>query len=301
MRNLLIISLLIIVLTGCKKNDEDNYPPIIVLKNTTGFTLNESTVPVGGQLQFGITATTGSAPLTNVRITRIADGQRIKEDDRGIFIKEGGLDYVVTYNKSSAEVEVWEFFVMNANRDSALTYRTVYLGEGSAYGAIYHYPSVKIGMQENLDYPSLLDVNNGLVYDENSVAGHEADIEILGFVYETSGIISPTLCCPGYTGTTSPNTFYPYVASWSVKNSILYDYNSSDNDLVSLDDFNQAQNDSLIVNSYKPASVSGLCKYCYTGKIIPFKTHESKYGLIHVKHSDTLKNGYMELEIKIQQ
>ncbi|MGE0077293.1 MAG: hypothetical protein AB7S48_05460 [Bacteroidales bacterium] len=297
----IVFVLSIFIFLGCKKDESQDISPIIALKNGDGYTLNNAKIPIGGQLQFGIAATTGSAPLTNVRITRIADGQRIKEDDTGIFIKEGGLDYVVTYNKSSAEVEVWEFFVMNANRDSALTYRTVYLGEGSAYGAIYHYPSVKIGMQENLDYPSLLDVNNGLVYDENTVAGHEADIEILGFVYETSGVMSPTLCCPGYTGTTSPNTFYPYVASWSVKNSILYDYNSSDNDLVSLDDFNQSQNDSLIVNSYKPASVSGLCKYCYTGKIIPFKTHNSKYGLIHVKHSDTSENGYMELEIKIQQ
>jgi hypothetical protein len=47
--------------------------------------------------------------------------------------------------------------------------------------------------------------------------------------------------------------------------------------------------------------VSGNCKYCYTGKIIPFKTQEGKYGLIKVLHADEVSTGYMELEIKVQE
>lgn len=300
-RNALLLVLFFLAFTQCKKDEEKDFSPIIVLKNGSDYTANDAAVPIGGKLVFGITATTGSAPLTYLRVTRIADGVRNCEIDRGIYITEGGLDLDISQTKLSAQVEVWEFFVMNANRDSAKVTRTINLGSGSAYGPIYHYASLKIGMQKNTNFPYLLDPYNGLTYDGSSVAGHEADIYLLGFVYQTSGVMSPTLCCPGYTGTTSPNSFYPFISNWSVKNNIYYDYYSSDNDLVKLEDFNNAQNDSLIVNSFNPGNISGLCKYCYTGKIIPFKTGNDKYGLIYVIHSDTVDDGYMELEIKIQQ
>jgi hypothetical protein len=71
--------------------------------------------------------------------------------------------------------------------------------------------------------------------------------------------------------------------------------------MVSLDDFNAAKNDSLLVNSYGPQNVSGLCKYCYTGKIVPFKTASGKYGLIHVVRADEVDTGSIEIEVKIQE
>jgi hypothetical protein len=91
------------------------------------------------------------------------------------------------------------------------------------------------------------------------------------------------------------------VGSWSTRNSTLYDYNAVDNDLVSLDDFNAATNDSLLVAAFKPQSTSGNCKFCFPGKIVPFKTQNGKYGLIRVIHADQVAEGYMELEIKIQE
>ncbi|BDX36835.1 hypothetical protein CYCD_01900 [Tenuifilaceae bacterium CYCD] len=301
MRILLIISLLIIVLTGCKKNDEDNYSPIIVLKNTANYTLNEAEIPVGGKLRFGITATTGSAPLTNLRITRIVNGQRIREIDTGFFIEGVGMDTSYGFVKSLAETELWEFFVMNANRDSAITTRTILLGDGSAYGAINHYESLKIGMQSNTVYPHFVDLDNGSLYSTSNVFGHEGEIDLVGFVYLTSGVMSPTLCCPAYTGSSSVTTHYPEILDWTVRNAISYDYYSSDNDLVDPENFDNAQNDSLLVASFLPGNVSGLCKYCYTSRIIPFKTVNGKYGLVRVKYADTAQDGYMELEIKIQQ
>jgi hypothetical protein len=81
----------------------------------------------------------------------------------------------------------------------------------------------------------------------------------------------------------------------------LYDYNASDNNLVDPLQFEIAQNDSLLVASYDPQSVSGLCKYIYSDRIVPFKTTDGKYGLIRVVHSDTETTGYMELDIKIQE
>jgi len=96
-------------------------------------------------------------------------------------------------------------------------------------------------------------------------------------------------------------TWYPVFADWSVKNSTNYDYKTSDNDLISVEQFDAAENDSLLVSGYLPQNVSGLCKYCYTGKVIPFKTSGGKYGMVKVIRADEQEGGSMEIAVKIQQ
>lgn len=283
----------------CKKDEETSVKPIIVLKNGD-YTVSEQLVPVGGKLKFGITSTDGGAILTNLKIQRIADGKVITELDKGLYIPEGGLDFEYTSVKSSANQEIWRFFVMNSNRDSAYTTLTVNLGAGSAYGEINHYPSVIIGMQSNTSLPNYFDLHTGGLFTKSNITSHEGDIDLVGFVYITSGIISPTLCCPGYTGSSSVTGHYPEILSWAKRNLTVYDYYTSDNNLISTQKFDNATNDSLLVISFKPQSVSGLCKYSNAGKVIPFKTEDGKYGLVKVLHADLTETGYMELDIKIQ-
>ncbi|MGD9977873.1 MAG: hypothetical protein AB7S54_08055 [Bacteroidales bacterium] len=301
MRYFFIIPVILLLFTRCSNDEKNDYPPIVLLKNSETYTVNGADIPVGGKLFFGITATTGSAPLTNLRVTRIINGQRTREVDCGFYIKAGGLDTSFYFAKSSAAEELWEFFVMNANRDSASTTRRILLGEGSAYGPINHYASLKIGMQNSSQYPNYVDLHTGALFSKTDVAGHEDQIDLVGFVYLTSGVMSPTLCCPAYTGSSSVTTHYPEILAWTVRNATSYDYYSSDYNLVHPDDFDSAQNDSLLVASYKPEKTSGLCKYCYTNRIIPFKTANGKYGLVKVIHADTVPDGYMDIEIKVQQ
>ncbi len=293
---------LLFLIIGCKKEDEATNKPKIILKNGSDYSINEQLVPVGGKLKFGITASDGGAIITNLRIQRIADGKLLTELDKGLYIKDGGLDFEYSANKSSANQEVWQFFVMNSNRDSAMTTITINLGEGSAYGEIYHYPSIKIGMQSNNEYPNYLDLHTGSLFTKTNITGHEAEVDLVGFVYTTSGVLSPTLCCPGYTGSSSVtgSDRYPEIEAWSIKRLTQYDYFSSDNNLVNTYKFELAKNDSLLVESYKPGNVSGLCKYCNTGKVIPFRTEDGKYGLARIIHADLAIDGFMELEVKIQ-
>lgn len=187
---------------------------------------------------------------------------------------------------------------MNANRDSAVLTLTVNLGEGTAYGPIKHFESIKIGMHDNTEFPHFLNVTEGVTYTSQTVTGNEAGVDVLAFVYYTGGKWSPTLNCPQYTTTPS---YYPVVSNWPTRNSTVYDYNATDNDLVQLDEFLAASNDSLLVSSFKPGTSSGNCKFCYTGKLVPFKTQQGKYGIIRVKHADITTDGYMELEIKVQE
>ncbi|PKP37549.1 MAG: hypothetical protein CVT98_05955 [Bacteroidetes bacterium HGW-Bacteroidetes-15] len=293
--SLFIISL--VLLSSCEKEQQEINPPVILFKSGE-YTANGEYVPIGGKLTFGIVASTGSAPLTNLRVQRVVNGVSITEIDKGMFVTGEGLEQTINAVKSGAEEEIWRFMVMNANRDSAVITRTVLLGEGSAYGPIKHFETVRIGMQDNQDYPHFLNLSNGDTYTETTVVGYESVVDLIGFVYYTGGKMSPTLSCPGYATAAG---YYPAIGSWVGPKSTLYDYQAVDDDLVDHEEFTSAINDSLLVNSYNPQSVSGNCKYCYTGKIIPFKTQEGKYGLIRVLYADEVSNGYMDLEIKVQE
>lgn len=300
MPRFLILVLLLFFAAGCSKTSETTVKPLLVLKTGT-FTINGSEVPVGGKLSFGITATGGSAPLTNLIIRRQLQDDTITELDKGFYIKEGGLDIIFNAVKSAREREVWSFTVMNANRDTVSRTLEVLLGEGSAYGEILHFPEINLGMQHHQQLPQYLDLHTGTSYTAAEVAGHEAEIDLVAFVYYTSGVMSPTLCCPAYSGSSSVTGHYPAIGDWTVRNATTFDYYTSDNQLISPETFEAAINDSLLVNTYKPGNVSGLCKFAYSGRVVPFRTEDGKYGLINIKHADEVSDGTISLQIKIQQ
>ena len=289
--------LLAALIAGCTEEEMTDSYPFIIFKQGNEFITDGDSVPVGAPMRFGISAVGGGATITNLRVKRMMENDTVTELDKGLYRAEGGLDTTLSYVKGDAAVETWNFFIQNSNRDTASVFLTVFKGSGSAYGPINHYPSIFLSYNENQDYPHYLDLHSGLAYEQNDVAGHEQDIDLAAFWYITSGNSSPTLTCPGYP---SAQTYYPAFETWPVKNSTTYDYKTSDNNLVSIAQFDAAQNDSLLVNGYLPQNVSGLCKYCYTGKVIPFKTTDGKYGMVKVIRADEQANGTIEIEVKIQ-
>ena len=188
--------------------------------------------------------------------------------------------------------------VMNADRDTAVKILTFFKGSGTAYGPIHSFGNIKLSFQNSILYGHFLDVSTGTVYDENTVTAHESEIDLLAYYYVTSGLSSPTLICPGYVSVVG---YYPLIAGWPVKNNTLYDYHTSDNNLITPGEFDTAENDSLLVTAYKPDKVSGNCKYGYTGKVIPFKTQSGKYGMIKVIHADEMAEGVLEIAVKVQE
>ena len=292
-----IISIFLCFTFSCTEDELSETNPFVILKPGAEYTKDGASIPVGGQIKFGISAVGDGAAITNLTVQRITDEEVITELDRGMYIKTGGLDTTVTFVKGPAELETWRFIIMNGHRDTASVSAVINLGEGSAYGEINYFPSITIGFQNNTELPYYIDLHTGNTYNNTTVEGHEPSIDLARYYYLSSGKSSPTLSCPGYE---TARYYHPEMSSWAVQNSTLYDYETTDYDLIAIEEFDAAQNDSLLVNGYIPGSVSGTCKYCYTDKIIPFKTSDGKYGLIKVLHADEFDTGYMEIAVKIQ-
>ena len=286
----------LLVLAGCTP-EEPETTPLVLLKGGGTYTADGSAVAPGGTLRFGLSVSGGGGAITNLVVRRISDGVAVTEADRGMYISYGGLDTTLTYTRGYGQAEKWVFSVMNSHRDTASASLTVLRGAGSAWGEINYHPSIRIGLQENSSLPHFVDLHSGTAWDAAGVAGHEAEVDMAAFWYLTSGTSSPTLTCPAYS---SALTYYPLFGSWSVKNQTMYDYYTSDNDLVTPAQFELAANDSLLVNAFRPGSVSGQSKFAYTGKVVPFRTADGKYGLLRVIRADETPSGEMEIAVKIQ-
>jgi hypothetical protein len=290
------LTLISIAFYSCKK-DEHTANASLILKTGTAYTQNGAYISVGAPIKIGVLASGAGVPLTYIRIDKITGHDTLTQVDRGIYIGSEGLDADFSFSKDTSSIEYWRVMVMNADRDTAVQEMTFYKGFGTAYGPINYFEDIKLSFQGNHSNGHFLDVHTGNVFDEKTVTGHESEVDILAYYYITSGLSSPTFTCPGYTAAVA---YYPQVNIWPVKNATLYDYRSSDNNLVTVIQFDAAQNDSLLVTAYKPDKVSGNCKFGYSGKVVPFKTQEGKYGLIKVIHADEKEDGVIEIAVKIQ-
>jgi|WetSurMetagenome_2_1015567.scaffolds.fasta_scaffold05443_3 hypothetical protein len=287
------LACLVLLFWGCESEDTETHP-FIIMKTGTGLIIDGAYVSPGGSMKFGISATGGGGAITDLVVTRISDGVPLTELDRGMFIRTGGLDTTLTFIRGYGTNEMWKFFIMNSARDTASVSINVYKGSGSAYGEINFYPSITLGYQGNAVYSQFLDIHTGVAYSSAAVAGNESMIDLV-MLWHVNGY--PTLSCPGYNAT---QQYYPLLASWSVRNITTYDYYTSDNNLITMAQFDAAENDSLLTTGYRPALVSGFSKYAYTGKVVPFKTADGKYGLIKVIEAGENNDGTAEIAIKIQ-
>jgi hypothetical protein len=292
-----LLFILTLCITSCKQDEEINRASVI-LKTGTAYTSPGEVVSPGGKINIGVLASGAGTALTYLRIERIVGQDTSVQLDRGIYAGTEGYDEDFSFPKGSAESEIWRVLVMNADRDTATASLRVIKGEGVNYGPIYHYGPLEVGMQNSVSTASYLDLTNGVIYDAVSVSGNEASIDLVPYFYITSGLPSPTLTCPGYTSAVG---YYPVFNNWTVKNTTLFDYYTSDNSLVSPAQFDASLNDSLLVTAYNPSKVSGNCKYAYADRVIPFKTWQGKYGMIKILQADESEEGSVIMEIKIQQ
>ncbi|MHC1774742.1 MAG: hypothetical protein AB9834_04940 [Lentimicrobium sp.] len=283
--------------TSCQQEEEINRASLI-LKTGVNYTSSGEIVSPGGKISIGVLASGAGTALTYLRIERIIGTDTSVQLDRGIYAGSEGYDEDFSFPKGNAESEIWRVLVMNADRDTAAASLLVRKGEGVDYGPIHHYGPLSVAMQNNASTASYLDLANGVIYDALTISGNEAAIDLVPYFYITSGLPSPSLTCPGYTSTVG---YYPIINNWTVKNTTLFDYYTSDNMLISPAQYDAAMNDSLLVTAYNPAKVSGNCKYAYAGRVIPFKTQTGKYGMIKVISADEDEEGSILLEIKIQQ
>lgn len=306
MKQIIGFLLILLSIASCKKDDKPKFPPSITLKSGVPYTPDGAVVEVGKSLLFGIHAEGTDEYITNFTIKKVLNnGAVIPVMDTAMYSKSIDIEKLLYQNVE--DTVLWLFSVMDKNRLVAQASLRVYKDPNSQFGGIYHYPSIKLGYQSNSTFGHFLNAVTGTVYSLDSANANPQDIDVIIYHYvDGDGVTSPAFSSPGEMDNASiyPQTFYPNITNWSVRNYTKWDISidNGNNAPLTAADFNNAQNDSLLITSYHDIWGKKKFKYVTAGKIIPFITHSGKIGLIKVIHADNSDaTGMIEFEMKIQQ
>ncbi len=296
---LIIILFSLIVMVSCNK-DEEQSPPTINFKMGSKYTFDGEVVMVGSPLVFGVQATAKDANITNFTIKKILpDGSTAVVMDTALNAPGLDVDKVV-YQSIEQQVN-WVFTVMDKNRLSSSISLTVYKDPNSEFGDIYYYPSITMGYQYNTGYGHFLNPFTGKVYFEDSATILQDEMHFLVYYIIDQDLPSPVFSSPGEMDNFSEEAllFYPYINDWQTRKFTHWDI-SVDDVPISVEAFDQAENDSLLIVSYQEVWGKKKFKWATNGRVIPFKTANGKFGMVKVINAELSESGKIEFAIKIQ-
>ncbi len=285
----LFFGVLAIILSGCKKEDENSIPTLTI-KTSTGYTCDGSFLN-NHKAKLGIVADGGGENITNLVIKITKNGNTTTLIDEGH--NDATLDITKELQLSQGDSLYWNITVMNKDRQSASV--SFFTRDTTlSYGEIWSYAGIRMGMQSST-IGSYFDPFTGTVYNATEATANQGNVHILTYYYLSSGIPSFTFASAG---DSDAPTYLPAMTNWSLKNYTDWDYVT----VVSTSTFDACTNDSLLVAAFHSGAGISSRKYKWAdaGKVIPFKTTNNKTGLIKVNAISGAESGYIDFDIKIQ-
>jgi hypothetical protein len=278
--------------TACNK-DNDNASPEILLITDSSFVFQDSMLQINQKVKIGIEAH-GGATLTYLGVKLEADGHTYFLLDSGMHCPSFRYERIIS--KGAANIEKWIFTVMDENRNTSTQMLVFSRDPSSAFGNIVHHPSLILGAQDNMLYSHCLSLPSGYIFTNDSATAHQEWVDIM-FYYNPGGGVPPYECTFSSPGENDAPAFYPFISSWTVHNSTYYNPATP----VTQELFNGCANDSLLLASYDESNGKRKFKNTAIRNIIPFKTQQGKKGLILVKGLNSGPEGWVEIEVKVQE
>jgi hypothetical protein len=285
--NIVLIAFLLFTIS-CKK-DPSTVGPKLSFVNAPGYVSSDTTLQLGAQINVMLSAEMGSSKLTYLRVT-LNNGTTIQTAlDTGFNINT--LQCLKKIIKTTAENEVWTFLVMDRNRNESSITLNIKKKPTVSWGDITIYNSVILGAQGSALYGSFLSLSDGKIYFQDSAYIMRNNVDMIYYY----GIYNSTLSSPGETQAPNYFTVVPPIGQWVPKNVTMYDTTA-----LTVTDFDNSNNDSLILNTYNDLISKKKAKYLASGSIYAFKTQSGKMGLVKVNNVDAGATGHVNLSIKIQ-
>lgn len=300
-QSLIIISSVLLLL-NCKPEPEPKKPTISLLFES-GMTTNGAIVEIGAALKFKLDVNGEDINITNFNIKKVSNGVQKTVLDSGL--NSNGFTLVKTFYQGVEDQADWVFTVMDRERNIASTSILIKKDPNSRFGGIVEFPEIVLGYQQNIDFGHFFLPSTGNVYFQDSATIFQSDVDILTYFYESAsnGVLlqSPTLSSPNEESNAAGDLYtlyYPFLVNWTTRNYTKYDIRVDNG--VSLEEFENAHNDSLLIVSYDDVWGKKKYKWANPGLIIPFETAAGKKGLIKVLEADTVETGKIKISIKMQ-
>jgi len=298
----ILCSVFLLLFTSCK-NDEDPRPPTINLIFESNNAHDGDTASIGQALKFKVQAEGLDANLTNFTVKKLYNGTAKTVLDSGMN-SAGFVTSLTFYQNVENEVE-WQFAVMDRERNEASVSLKIYKDPNSQFGGIYEFANIRMGYQLNNTYGQYFLPLLNKVYFADSAAMYQSQVDFLTYFNwkDDNGVLkpSPTFSSPGEeTSATGElyDLYYPYLTNWTTRNYTKYDIRAVNG--VTVEGFENAHNDSLLIVSYDDVWGKKKYKWATVGCFIPFQTATGKKGIIQVHQADLDTTGSILFSMKIQ-
>ncbi|MEI6764352.1 MAG: hypothetical protein WCM76_01850 [Bacteroidota bacterium] len=288
---LLPVTILLLFIAGCKKENTPGAGPSFNLKKGMGYVSGDTLLAPGAQFKFGISVNGGDENVTNI-ILKINSGTEQVYSDTGINNKNFYFEKLIT--KSAAAKDIWTIIVRDkAGLSSTLSF-TVSKDPFAVFGQVKTFQNITLGAQNNSTTGSFFNPGNGNIYLLPQAFLVQDSIDMLYF-YDPAGD-GNTIASPN-ANIDSSNAFGGIYGlfHWGVKHETRY-YKTS----LAATDFNTIVNDSLLLASYNELLGKRKAKNLVPGDIYSFKTADSKYGLFMVNVVNGTDAGTIDVDIKFQ-
>jgi len=254
----------------------------------SGFVSHDTVLSPGQKIRVGIQASGEGANITWFHIGW-DDGESHTILDSGLNRAELYYEHMIV--KTENELETWTYQVMNKDRNLTGIRLTLHRSYSMVYGEIVTFPDVILGAQNNTMTGSFFSFSTGLGYSQDEAFTRQDSIDLLYYF----DIYDATLASPRENDAAGIFTGPTGLANWSQKNETRYDTTS-----LTPGEFDQAQNDSLLLIAYEPVNLKRKVKFTSPGMVVSFLSPSGKIGLIKVMDITPGDSGSIRFSAKIQ-
>jgi hypothetical protein len=234
----------------------------------------------------------GDYNITNFLIEVLSNGTEKVYFDTGM--NTSSIIWHGSFLKSSAPTEKWTLTATDRNGNSVKAGFTITLDTNSNFQDIVCYSSLILGAQNNVERGGCFNFMDLGTYFADEVAQDVILQEGVQMLYYYYGDDKNIIASPG--ANIEDGIFAVNPADWTIVNTSRYLKTS-----LSVEEFNQATNDSIILANYNEAEAKRKAKKLQVNDIYTFRTQKGKLGMFHVTEVVGAEEGTVNLNVKIQE
>ncbi len=293
MKNLIVLFIVLsVVVSSCSKKNSDYLPPIIEFGNGVGIVSGDTTLKLGEPFNVKVMAENPNVNLTNF-IIKVETGS-VSE----VFLDSGmntpKLSYQKTLIKGIEDNEKWIFIIRDRDGKSSEISLTVSMDTSSSFGNINYYPDITLGAQNN-GLPSFFSIDQNTSYFLSSAFLNQ-DVIDLCYYYDFVDTDKNTIASPGANIDESVYMGEYGLNNWTIRRTSRFKIAN-----VSVEDFQNASNDSLLIAAHGQSDGNRKAKNLQEGNLFAFKNEEGKIGIFMVNSIVGTDEGIVNISIKVQE
>jgi len=288
---LLLIILVFSIILSCSNDEESGQSPTFEFIADSGYINGSTSVSPGELMKFKVHANQGSDKLTNFFIeVRNINDDITRYFDTALYCSE--FNWEGSFYKSAALDEQWMFVIRDRQGLGAGDNFYIYTDTNTAYNPVEIISNIYLGAQDNMDQGGFFSFENQIAYFAPEAKENQNIIDLVSYFYGEDEIV---IASPG--ANIEDGVFPENVSpmNWEIRNTTRFIKTG-----LTQSDFNNAQNDSILIANYVDAEGKRKAKNLAAGDIYVFKSQLNRLGMFKVNSVSGTDTGLIDFDLKIQ-